>query len=108
MAGQQPAMTITIEVRDGTTVRLDYNPERRAALPRQVREHKIRAAVACTRVTIANQHSTAPQSFGDVLAWTGLLLVAFMGCPEHWPADLRPADGPPLAGEEEVPHGHGR
>jgi hypothetical protein len=90
MAPKPPALTITIAVRDGTTVRLAYDPERAAALPRRVRHHKFRAAAACTGVAIANQHGAAPQSFGDVLAWTGFLLVALVGCPEDWPADLRP------------------
>jgi hypothetical protein len=54
-----PAMTVTIQVRDGPTVHLDYNPALEPALPLAVRRSLFRPYVACSSVAIANQHRAA-------------------------------------------------
>jgi hypothetical protein len=108
MPDRIPAMTVTIQVRDGPTVHLDYNPALEPALPLAVRRSLFRPYVACSSVAIANQHSAAPQSFTDVVTWATALLFAYSAYAEDWPADLRATDpaesnGVAAPGEEHQP-----
>jgi hypothetical protein len=108
MPDRIPAMTVTIQVRDGPTVHLDYNPALEPALPLAVRRSLFRPYVACTSMVIANQQSAPPQSFADVVTWATALLFAYSAYAEDWPADLRathPAEsnGVAASGEERQP-----
>jgi hypothetical protein len=61
-----PAMTVTIQVHDGATVRLNYDPVLEAALPIELRRTLFRAYAPCTSVTMVKQG--AQHSFADVIA----------------------------------------
>jgi hypothetical protein len=89
MSASIPAMTITIQIRDGMTVRLDYDPALEAALPAELRQSLVGRFVSCSRVTIANQRGA--QSFDNVMLDAASLLFAYMAGRQYRPAELRPA-----------------
>src|SRR2546423_1822412 len=76
-----PAMTITIDVDAGPTVRLAYDGRRVGAPP-----------IAGTRITIGEQPTPfGPDDLYGLLLQACAVLFGYASAHEDWPADLRPA-----------------
>ena len=75
-----PALTVTIEVADGPTVRLTYN----GGWGRE-------SIVPYTSVAVRNQPTTpAPCWLYRLLSWASVLLLLYAADEQHWPPELRP------------------
>jgi hypothetical protein len=83
-----PAVTVTVQVNDGPTVRLTYKGgwERGPIVP-------------YTSITVSEQAATRrPGHLYDLLLHAGSLLLLYAAQEQDWPPDLRPAaEQPPGA-----------